>query len=111
MSELQGLQPGLEALRQAGAELVAISSSGWEDHAALASRLGISFPLLSDPEGSVIKAYGLEHPGALPLVDLPVARPAELILDRERTVRRRLLTENWRVRASPETLLEALRSS
>ncbi|MBI4604400.1 MAG: peroxiredoxin family protein [Planctomycetes bacterium] len=103
---MQALEGDFRAL---GAELVAVSSSGVESHASLARRIGAGFPILSDPEGQAIRAYGLLHPGALPFTDVPVARPAVFVLDPEGVVRARHLTENWRVRERGERLLAELR--
>lgn len=74
----------------------------------MVERLGLEFPVLSDPDGAVIRAYGLLHEGALPFSEKPVSRPAIFVLDGSRLVRRRFLTENWRVRESAAALIEAL---
>jgi len=42
-----------------GAEVVAISSDGLESHAEFARRLGIPFPLASDPDLAVAHAFGV----------------------------------------------------
>jgi peroxiredoxin Q/BCP len=42
-----------------GAEVVAISSDGLESHAEFARRLGIPFPLASDPDLAVARAFGV----------------------------------------------------
>jgi peroxiredoxin len=102
------LQARHEDFRAVNAEIVAISSSPWEKHAELARRIGAAFPILSDPDGAVIKGYGLLHPDALPFAEFPIARPAELILDAGGVIRKRFLTENWRVRERAEHLLEEL---
>ena len=65
-------------------------------------------PLLSDPDGAVIRRYGLTHEGA-GINGQAVARPAEFLLDRTGTVRWRNLTEDYRVRARPEQVLEQAR--
>ena len=53
---------GFEALHdefiQAGAEVVGVSADSVDDHASFCESEGLSFPLLSDPDGSVSKAYG-----------------------------------------------------
>jgi len=102
------LQTRYEDFKKAGAEILAISSSPWEKHAAMASSLGLEFPVLSDPEGRTFLDYGVLHPGALPMADAPIARPAELILDESRVVLKRFATDNWRVRERPERLLAEL---
>jgi thioredoxin-dependent peroxiredoxin len=42
-----------------GAEVVAIGSDGLESHAEFARRLGIPFPLASDPDLAVARAFGV----------------------------------------------------
>ena len=53
---------GFEALHdefiQAGAEVVGVSADSVDDHESFCESEGLSFPLLSDPDGSVSKAYG-----------------------------------------------------
>jgi peroxiredoxin Q/BCP len=102
------LQAHYEEFRARGAEVWAISSSTVEEHRKLAEKRGITFPILSDREGKAMRAYGVLHPGAPPYPDLPTARPAEFLVDAGGTIRARLLTDNWRVRARPENLLALL---
>lgn len=47
--------PGFEA---AGIDVVGISPDGARSHARFAASQGIGFPLLSDPDHSVLQAYG-----------------------------------------------------
>ncbi len=51
-----------------GAEILAISADSLESHRKFAEKLGgVEFPMLSDPEGRVIRLYGVgqeEGPGA-----------------------------------------------
>ena len=53
---------GFESLHSdflaAGAEVVGISADSVDDHASFCESEGLSFPLLSDPDGTVSKAYG-----------------------------------------------------
>jgi peroxiredoxin len=95
-------------LKNEGAELLAISVDPGTESLRLAGRYGFEFPLLSDPGLSTIDAYGVRHrDGGL---DGDIARPAIFILDREGRIVWRQLTENWRVRARPEPILERLRA-
>jgi peroxiredoxin len=94
--------------RRAGAEIIAISSGSVADQSGLVKDRGIEFPVLSDPAGVAIRAYRLEHPGANPLIEAPVSRPAVFLIDSAGTVRERWLTENWRVRMRSEVLLDAI---
>ena len=53
---------GFEALHDqylaAGAEVIGISADSVDDHESFCDSEGLSFPLLSDPDGAVSKAYG-----------------------------------------------------
>lgn len=102
------MQARIEDFRAAQAEVAAVSPSSVEDHRRLADRIGASFPILSDPRGEMIRAYGVLHPHAFPGVDMVVARPAEFIVDRGGVIRGRFLTKNWRVRERPENILREL---
>jgi peroxiredoxin len=76
------------------------------ESAKLKEDLHLGFPLLSDSEERVIERYGLVHrKGRLGSSD--IARPANLLLDGQGIIRWAMFTENWRVRARPEALLEA----
>ena len=75
----------------------------------LARKAGYTFPLLSDADGAVIRRYGLTHKGA-GIGGQDVARPAEFLIDRTGTIRWRNLTDDYRVRARAEQMLEEARS-
>lgn len=88
---------------------VAISVDTPEESGDLAKKAGYTFPLLSDRNADVIKRYDLLHKGAGE-GGRDIARPAEFLVDRNGVVRWRNLTEDFRVRATPEQMLEAARS-
>ena len=69
--------------------------------------LHLPFPLLADTDEQVIKRYGLLHPKAHGGAD--IARPAVLLLDGQGVIRWAMFTDNFRVRAHPEALLQAAR--
>jgi peroxiredoxin len=70
------------------------------------AKIGLSFPFLIDQGAEVTRRYGVLHAGAGPAgADIP--RPAELLIDPKGTIRWVELTEDYRVRARPETVLEA----
>jgi len=60
---------------------VAIVSDTAQTNAALAKRLGVTFPILSDVELSTIRAYGVEHVGK------DIALPATVVVNTDGTVR------------------------
>jgi peroxiredoxin len=69
-------------------------------------KTGYTFPLLSDPNTETIQRYDLVHKGESP-GGHDIARPAEFLVDRNGIVRWRNLTEDLRIRARPEQMLEA----
>ena len=72
----------------------------------LCARNGYTFTFLSDPKAEVIRRYDLVHPRA-GIKGQDIARPAELLLDSSGTVRWVNLTNDFRVRARPEQMIEA----
>lgn len=66
------------------------------------AKMGWTYTFLSDPEAKVVRRYNLEHPFG----DQVIARPAEFLIDPTGTVRWVDLTEDYRVRTRPETVLE-----
>jgi peroxiredoxin len=65
--------------------------------------LHLGFPLLSDPDQRVIKQYGLLHEKGHGGSD--IARPADLLVDRDGIIRWVHYTDNIRVRPHPEEIL------
>lgn len=85
---------------------MAISVDTPEQSRALAQSQGYTFALLSDQKREVITRYDLVHKTGGPGSE-DIARPAEFLVDSTGTVRWRMLTENYWVRARPEQILEA----
>ena len=56
--EAHGFQEALPAFQKQGAEVLAISADSVSDHESFCSSEELKFPLLSDPDGLVSKAYG-----------------------------------------------------
>lgn len=85
--------------------MVAISADppgALRDHVA---KTGWTYTFLSDAEAEATRRYALLHSGAGPGgADIP--RPAELLIDPSGTIRWIDLTEDYRVRTRPETVLE-----
>lgn len=67
---------------------------------------GITFPLLADPELNAIDAYGLRHEAGNPMTGGSIARPAMILVDEAGRIVDAMLTENWRVRPTPELVFE-----
>jgi len=102
---LQSKQPEFSARNT---EILAISTDPPEDSAKIATKLGLSYPILSDPDLKAIDAFGVRHKEGMMGKD--IARPAVFILNTQGQVAWSDLTDNWRVRVTPEALIEALES-
>lgn len=87
---------------------VAISVDPPEVSRDLANKAGYTFPILSDPDASVIRSYHLLHPGA-GVDGHDIARPAEFLVDSSKIVRWTNFTEDIRVRARANEMLAAAR--
>ena len=112
MSELHGLQLRVTDFEAAGAKLVAVSVDPVERNRGVVEKLGLGFPLLSDPELVAIDAFGLRHRGGNPFPEPgmsgDIARPAVYVLENG-TIRWRHLPASYRVRVNPDDVLAALR--
>jgi peroxiredoxin Q/BCP len=56
--EAQGFTAALPALKKLGAQVVGISKDSVASHCGFRDKIGIGFPLLSDPDLSVHRAFG-----------------------------------------------------
>ncbi|MDP1803842.1 MAG: peroxiredoxin [Acidimicrobiales bacterium] len=65
----------------AGATRLGISADPVERQAAFADKEGLDYPLLSDPDRSIAKTFGVKRPG--PLFN---GRRATFVIDTDRTV-------------------------
>jgi peroxiredoxin len=104
---LRGFEQRLTDFHQRRVEVVAISVDSPEESRKLCQARGYSFPFLSDPKAAVIRQYGVLHPNGHGN-DRDIARPAEFLVDATGTVRWVNLTDDIRVRAKPEAVLQAL---
>jgi peroxiredoxin len=102
------LQSRLNEIRALDAEVLAVSVDSIEENQRLAESAGIGFSLLSDREASALDAFGLRHVGGS-IDGGDIARPAIFIVGRDGKIRWRDLTDNWRVRVRPETIIEQLK--
>ena len=95
----------MSELERRGVWPVAISVDSPEECAALCKKAGYTYTFLSDPKAEVIRRYHLLHQGA-GVDGKDIARPAEFLVDTSGVVRWRNLTEDFRVRATPEDVLK-----
>ena len=85
---------------------VAISVDSPAESRELCHKAGYTFTFLSDPNAEDIRRYDVLHPAA-GQHEHDIARPAEFLLDSSGVVHWVHLTDDFRVRARPEQMLEA----
>jgi peroxiredoxin len=85
-----------------GASVVAISVDEQKDSAELATKLGLTYPLLSDTKQTAIRAFGVadENTG--------VAWPTVFVVGRDGKIARRFFTESYKKRATTSDVLAAV---
>ena len=87
-----------------GVCVVAISVDPVESSRMLAEKVGLTFPLLSDPEKKVIRPYDLLHLRAGPK-GTDIARPAEFLIRPDGRVKWVNMTDDVRVRIRGDQVL------
>lgn len=71
----------MEKLKPAGAAVLAVSIDRPDEAARLARDLGLTFPLLSDPQMEVIRRYGMKGSG------MQMADMGYVVIDRQGRIR------------------------
>ena len=89
--------------------MVAVSVDTIEESTRLADKLGLEFQILSDVQEDAIRTWGLVHENGKPGGGA-ISRPAIFLIEPDGTISWRQLTDDYRVRARPEHLLEMLRA-
>ena len=97
----------MAAFRERGVAIAAVVVDPPVTNAELARDAGIEFPILSDPRLRTIDAYGLRHVGAGP-DGHDIAHSASVLIDGSSVVRWTFVTENVRVRPTPDVVLAAI---
>jgi peroxiredoxin len=106
---LRSFQQQLSEFDARGVRVVAISVDPPDVNQSHRAKVGLTFPLLSDPKAEVIRKYDLLHAGGGP-DGADISRPAEFLVDSAGTVRWVNLTESVTVRARPGQVLKAIES-
>ena len=100
------MQSRIDEIRKRGAQVFALSVDTPKHSRGVAERLGLSYPLLCDPELKVVDALGLRHNNAS-IDGGDIARPITLLIHRG-TIAWRFVPESWRIRLDVNALLAAL---
>ena len=88
--------------------LFAVSVDPPEASEALRRRLECDFTFLSDTEGKVLDLLGIRHMGGRRLDGGDVAYPTQILVDDDGLVRWTYESENYRVRARPGDVFQAI---
>ena len=81
---------------------MAVSVDEPKDSAELATKLGLTYPLLSDPNQIAIRAFGVADEST------GVAWPTVFVVGRDGKVAARLFTESYKKRTTTSDVLAAL---
>jgi peroxiredoxin len=124
--QVRGLQAILPRLRELGASLVAISPQAADHSLTLTEKHELTFPVLSDLDQDVIRAYRVQFTLAGDLEDLQVnvfqndpanqnadhtrslPVPATFVIDRDGIVRAAFVSADWRYRPEPSDIVAVL---
>ena len=100
------LQKDLSKIEAAGTQIIGISYDPVEQLAKFSEKKSIAFPLLSDPESTAIKAYGLLNKEAKGK-QAGIPYPGTFVLDSEGVVRAKLFRQGPLARHTTDELVKA----
>lgn len=96
---MQSNQAGFSAK---GLGLVAISVDAVAAGRALTDKLGLGFPILSDPKADAIRAFGVFDE------DTEIAWPSIFVVDKDGTIVKRWLADTYSQRVATDDVLRDL---
>jgi peroxiredoxin len=105
-NQLTDLQAALKDLEATGLRLVAVSYDAPATNAAVAAKLGLTYPLLSDVGSKVIDAYGIRNHEAKGRGE-GIPHPVVFIVDRDGVIRAKLAREGYRDRPESAEIIAA----
>jgi len=94
--------------RKHGAVVLGVSADGVESHAKFAERYGLRFPLLSDPDKKVIKAYGVWKKKSLYGKEFMGIERTTFVIDEDGLIQ--AVFPKVRVEGHSEVVLDALKN-
>src|SRR5262245_30184619 len=106
MKQLVELQSGIDKFADKKIGLVAISYDEVAVLAKFAEKQKITFPLLSDPGGKIIAAYGLTNKEAKGQEE-GIPHPGTMILDKKGVIRAKLFYEGPYKRHTSDDVVKA----
>ena len=106
MRDLEGLERIAPEVKKSGGVIVTASMDQWSELAQRQARMALGMTMLADPNGDLVRVFGLEDI----CFGEDIARPAAFLIDAEGVVRWRNLPTSWRYRPEPSAYLEAFMS-
>lgn len=107
--QLQDLQKDLAAIEATGARLIAVSYDSVATNAAAVTKLGLTFPLLTDAGSKIIDAYGIRNQEAKGRAE-GVPHPVAYVIDQQGTIRVKLMRDNYRDRPESAEIIAGVKS-
>ena len=98
------LQGDYDLIKDLDADILAISTDDLSGAAFAVDGLGLEFPILYDPEASVVKEYGVFN-----LLGDRMAAPATLLLDRTGKIQWQYVGKSINDRPSNQEIIRRLR--
>lgn len=90
-----------------GAVVLGVSKDSLDSHAKFTQKYGLNFPLLSDPDGKVLEAYGCWKKGSIFGKTALGVNRSTFLIDREGTIRQ--IWRNVDVKGHDQAVLEAVK--
>ena len=96
------LRDGYEAIRAAGAVVLGVSADDTKSHADFARKFSLNFPILADPDKTIINAYGVK------MLWISRAKRVTFIIDRTGTIRN--IVKDVKTKEHDKQVLELLKA-
>ena len=107
--QLQALQASLKDIEATGVQLVSVSYDSPATLAAAATKLGVTFPMLSDTGSKIIDAYGIRNKEATGR-GVGIPHPVVFILDQQGVIRVKLMRDGYRDRPESSEIIAGVKS-
>ena len=78
--EACSMRDGMERLRELGVQVIGVSTDSVASHERFRDKYGLNFPLLSDKDRNIVRAYGVES-------EKGTARRVTFLIDKDGVVR------------------------
>jgi hypothetical protein len=100
------LQGAVSKFQAQGFGIAAISYDNVDVLKTFAERVGITYPLLSDPNSAVIRAFGILNTAVPPNIpEFGIPHPGMFIVDAQGRVVAKYFEQNYRERFTPDTII------